>query len=237
MAMKLLPKSDILAAKASEQRQRIDEGARIARKVDAVRETLLTEERKLEEFRRKKVAEVDAQLSKLRGQRDALAGEVANLARQRKEMLKPLDREWAEVTRAKEKAKHDTENAQAALGEARREAKEAKDAIREAGDALSRALLKEEKWREKLESACVADDAAQERLRSATEVHEDAEELRRNMEIELAHRDADSAARERGITMREDNLAAAEKELENGWRLLRDREATFERRITRAKSQ
>jgi hypothetical protein len=235
MPMKLLPKSDILAAKADEQRQKADEGARIARRVDAVRDTLAREEKTLEEFRRRKVSEIDAQITARRTERDTLKNEVSQLAKQRKELQKPLDREWEEVKKARLKAEDEAANARIMLAEAHREGKEAKDAIRKAGDALARALAKEEIWREKLESACQADELAQGRLRHATEIQEDAEEMRRLMEAELARRDEDSAVRERGVTMREANLEAGESELAQGWKLLEDRKAAFERRITRAK--
>lgn len=237
MAMKLLPKSDVLAARVDEQRRKADEGARIAKRVDAVRETLLTEESKLEEFRRRKVAEIDADITSRRSERDGLKSEVARLAKERKALLEPLNREWAEVASAKEKARADASEARDRLAEAHREQKSAREAVRKSSDALARALAKEEARREALCAADASAEAARAHLQVASQVEAGVREMAEKLRAELASRDAECAARERGVTMRETSLQSAESELAKGWELLEDRKASLGREITRRSKQ
>ncbi len=237
MAMKLLPKSDVLAARADEQRRKADEGARIARRVDAVRETLLTEEAKLEEFRRRKVAEIDADIASRRSEREGLKAEVSRLTRERKALLEPLDRERAEVADAKEKARADASEARDRLAEAHREQRSAREAVKKSSDALARALAKEGARREAMLAADADAEAARGHLEMAARVEAGVREMAEKLRAELASRDAECAARERGVTMRETSLQSAEAELAKGWRLLGDREAKLGRSITRLSKQ
>lgn len=232
--MKLMPKSDLQAAKAAQRRQDIDAGVKLAKRVDATRETLAIEEKKLEEFRVRKVKEIDAEIQPLTTERDLLKSEVSELKSERKRLLIPLDKEWAEVREAKLQAEQDIANAQSLFATAQEADRQAKVAVRKAGDTLSRALTKEERVRASLASAASAEKEAKSRLRKAQQVEAKAIKLAEDGELEFASRDNAYALKERGLILREANLKEGEAELANGWKLLNDRKAMLERNINRA---
>ncbi len=236
MTMNLMPKSQIQAAKAAERKQDIDAGVKLAKRVDAARETLIIEEKRLEEFRIRKVKEINAEINPLEKERDSLKGEIDRLKQERKELLIPLDKEWSEIRVAKSQAEHVTTNAQSLFKTAQEADRQAKIAVGKAGDALARALTKEERVRESLLSAATADKEAKVRLKNAERLEAKAIKLAEEGEREFATRDNSYALKEQGLILREANLTESEAELAKGWKLLNDRKATFERRITRAKT-
>lgn len=236
MPMKLMPKSDVQAAKAAQKRQDIDAGVKLARRVDVTRETLLVEEKKLEEFRVKRVKEIHEETSQLERERDDLKKEVEGLKNDRKQLLIPLDKEWAEVREAKRKAAQETTNAQSLLATAQEADRQAKIAVRKASDTLARALTKEERVRDSLATAASAEKEAKSRLRNAEKVEAKAIKLAEEGEREFAARDNAYALKENSLILREANLKEGEADLAKGWKLLEDRKRTFERRITRAKT-
>ncbi len=234
--MKLLPKSEAQAATAAKQRQDIDAGVKLAKRVDATRETLLIEEKKLEEFRTRRVKEINDEITPLETELGALKTEVSALKRERIELQKPLDKEWAAVREAKKQATHDTANAHSLLATAQEADRQARQAVRKASDTLARALTKEERVRDSLVSAHSADKESKERLKNARKVENEAIRLVEEGEREFTTRDNAYALKEHGLILREANLIESEADLAKGWKLLNDRKAAFERRITRAKT-
>ena len=96
--MKLLPKkSDIDKAKANERKQEIDSGIALAKKVDALREAKLQEEKSLREWRegsiRKVQEEIDSYIETMR----SLKKQVDAAFEQRNKLLEPLNKEWEEL--------------------------------------------------------------------------------------------------------------------------------------------
>lgn len=236
MPMKLLPKSEAQAAKAAQKRQDIDAGVKLARRVDVTRETLLIEEKKLEEFRVRRVKEINAEIEPLERELGTLKKDVDTLKQERKELQIPLDKEWAEVRVAKKQALHDTANAQSLLATAHEADRQAKQAVRKAADTLARALTKEERVRDSLASAATAEKDAKAALRNAEKVEAKALKLAEEGERDFLSRDNAYALKENGLILREANLTESEADLAKGWKLLEDRKRTFERQITRAKT-
>ena len=99
--MRLLKKSEVTQKKAQARKQEIDEGVKIAQKVDAVRNTLAEEEANLDKFRTESVKNIKAELAPLEEKRDGLKKEVQELERTREQLLIPLTEEWEEVETAK----------------------------------------------------------------------------------------------------------------------------------------
>lgn len=75
-APKLLDKKIISASLADEQRREIDKGLKIAKAIDALRETLGEEEQKLERFRTETVLKVQIEIDSLLQQRNNLLKEL-----------------------------------------------------------------------------------------------------------------------------------------------------------------
>lgn len=235
MSMRLMPKSEVAAKTANLKRQEIEAGVKIARRVDAVRDTLLEEEKKLEAFRVKRLKEIHAELDPLENRVRDLKKEVPDLEDRRKAALKPVDDEWKVVREAKNKASHDQETANTLLITSSEADKQAKEAVRKAGNLLVSAKTKEDRADQ------LATDAANDRaeaklaLEHAQEVEATSVRLASEVEADLLARDNAFALKENGLILRESNLTEGEADLANGWKLLRDREAKLERNIKRAK--
>jgi len=104
MAMKLLSKTEVIAVKAQERLVEVQEGLKVARKVDALREAAAKEETSLELFRSETLKKIHEEIKSVTDTRDALKEEVRQLEQDKKEALKPLDAAWQEVNVAKDTA-------------------------------------------------------------------------------------------------------------------------------------
>ena len=108
--MRLMPKSAVTKANADAKRKEIDEGLKLAKRVDGLRKTVASEEQSLEKFRASTVANIKAEITPLEEKRDSLKKEVEELQRTRAELLLPLDEAWEEVELKQkeiEKKEHD----------------------------------------------------------------------------------------------------------------------------------
>lgn len=235
MSIRLLPKSEIAVAKASVRQKEIEEGSKLARSVDRIREVRAQEDEALQKFRRESIKKIHAEIQTYSIERDHLKTEVAKLKKERQEALKPLDRERAEIAKERERAAKECEAARIKSIEAQEAEKQAKKAVKQASDALARAATKDELAGSKLRRASNLEKEAEHTLDDAKKVRELAIQLELDVREELTHRDKEVAARELGCTMREANLKDGEAELAKGWALLEDRKATLERQIKRAK--
>lgn len=90
MTTRLLPKSEVLAAKNAERKREIDEGAALAKKVDALRQTSLEEEAKLSIFREKNVREASDAIKRKIAEHDCIQKKVEQLEKRKIEALKPV---------------------------------------------------------------------------------------------------------------------------------------------------
>lgn len=99
--MKLLSKNEVERLKSSERKQEIDEGIKIARKIDELRNTLGKEESNLSKFRDQTIKLVKSDLDDLISKRDSLQKETDNLTIKKEELLKPYTEEWEEISRFK----------------------------------------------------------------------------------------------------------------------------------------
>ena len=235
MSMRLLPKNEIQEAKATAKRQESDEGLRLAKRIDRLRETYAEEEASLEKFRVRTIAQIHEETTPLIEKADGLRKEIVSLEAKRKELLEPLDKEWAELAEAKKQFNHDLEEANQRTITIEERERAAKKAVKQASDALARAATRDEVSREKHKVAIEAEKKATKALKHAEKVENDALNLSAAMEAELTHRDMEAAARERGVTMKEATLREREAELASGWKLLEDRKALFEKRFTNPK--
>ena len=100
--MKLLPKIKINERVNEEKRQNILAGVFLAKKVDALREELLTLQKDRDLFITGSQQVINDSLSSLQQKQDSLSKEIKELEVKRKELLKPLDDKWAEVNELQE---------------------------------------------------------------------------------------------------------------------------------------
>lgn len=104
--MRLLSKNEIVLKKGDERKLEIEEGAKLARKIDVLRETVAKEEANLTKFRDASLRNIRIELDKLAQDKAFLIEEVQSLKAQRHELLAPLDStlatEWERVNKERE---------------------------------------------------------------------------------------------------------------------------------------
>lgn len=95
--MRLLSKPEIDTRKSIERKQSVDEGLKIAKSIDRLREARANEESSLEKFRHEILQAIMSDIKVKTGEKAALEAEVITL-RQEAEILRiPLDSEWEKV--------------------------------------------------------------------------------------------------------------------------------------------
>ena len=87
--MKLLPKSDIAKAKSVDKQREIDEGMKLAKRVDSLREVAAAEEASLKKFRSETLGAINTEITANATKRDELTQEVQSLE-ERKEDRKSV---------------------------------------------------------------------------------------------------------------------------------------------------
>lgn len=100
--MKLLPKKiDIEKARLEERKRQIDEGIHLAKKIDALRQTALSEEKALREWRKNSLAAVQKEIDDYIIVKENLRVQTEEAEVHRKKLIEPLDKEWEEINRIK----------------------------------------------------------------------------------------------------------------------------------------
>ncbi len=95
--MKLLSKQEVSQQKAIERKLEIDEGGKIAKRVDTLRRTYSEEEAKLLKFRDQSLAQLRKDIGDLDNQKAALEITIVELETKRAELKKPLTQEWKKL--------------------------------------------------------------------------------------------------------------------------------------------
>lgn len=95
--MKLLEKNKIIALKNQERAVEVNEGYKLAKKVDSLRQTYADEQKNLINFRNETTRKVKEEIAVVFKQRDDLKEEVYSLMEEKKELLIPLDEQWDKV--------------------------------------------------------------------------------------------------------------------------------------------
>lgn len=101
--MKLLEKRAIAIDLGRQKKIEIDAGLELARKIDALREQLQTEQGNLRRFREESVAAIQKEIDAYVYQKDILKYELKDLAQKKAVLSIPLDAAWAELERNKRK--------------------------------------------------------------------------------------------------------------------------------------
>lgn len=234
--MRLLDKNEVNRRKNLEKRVEIDEGLKLARKVDSLRKTSLEEESKLGKFRDSTTKIVQKEIDGLIDRRNILADEVEILeTKKREEFTLKFGIELDKI-KAKEKLLND-KFYQLLENEDTLKAKDIQLQISQENMAVERRTLADNKIR--------ADDnlrITEDSKKKASEILEEAEDEAELIKGEIAKKIKNLNIREEVIASQErDNRIKieyiAEKELEfiDRERVLKDRYATLERTLKRLK--
>lgn len=231
--MRLMAKSDIDKAKAAAQRQSIDEGLKLAKRVDALREVSAAEEASLERFRSETLKVIHAEITEVTEKRDTLKKEVADLEALKVELQKPLDEEWVRlysyeqvVMLREDDVKVKEMEVLGKLTEADNLRIEAQKHLLESETAHHLSLIK-------LKEASTKEGEAFATFKEADKKLVEAERIRAKADSEFTAKEKELADREQRVIMAEANLKTRNKELTNAEKRLRDREAMLERNLKR----
>jgi chromosome segregation ATPase len=233
MPIKLLPKHEVTRLQANERRVSIEEGLKLARRVDALRETIANEEASLASFRVSTLKAIHQETAEATKERDLVLSQVLSLRKELQEGHSSLDTRTSELELVKE-------------------ALEARETVLNkriaALDKLAIAVDKREKASNTLQNRLknawkVIDDMGKESAAQLEEAKTALQTTRKqidamsatviDVENQLRNADIGIASRERDVTIKEERLNNKENELRKAEILLRDREQTLEREFNR----
>jgi len=99
-APRLLDKRTINTSVANEKKQLIETGLKLARSVDALRETKVEEEGRLDTFRKETIKVVQQEIDQFIAKRESLREEVRKAEEELKVLKLPLNPEWEKIKEA-----------------------------------------------------------------------------------------------------------------------------------------
>lgn len=233
--IKLLTKREIDTKKSIERKSEIDEGVKLSRRVDSLREIQAEEQASLEKFRAETVAGIHKEIVQETNMRDTLHAEVVKLERRREDALRPLDKEKSELATLEKEAL--VRNDVLTKREQRLFQNEviAQSVAEELVNEKKRSDDREARTRKLLVDAQNVSEQAEEERAESVNIREKATLFRENVEKELRERDTQLASKERGITLKESALSLKEEELRIKEIQLTDMRATLERAFKRLK--
>lgn len=212
--MQLLDKKTITQQKNLERKLEIDEGIKLANKVDKLRQTAAEEETKLYKFRDESIKQVKKEIQDLVDRKESLKTEVEVLDATRAALMEPLDESW-KIYDAK---KLELENIEIVLLEKRElldsDTVEYQKSLADLKLEESRIAVKKEEINSLLTEAVTTRSTAKEELRSTREQSSKILENSEIREKEVMTRELNVASKERDIINKEEQLKKDRRELD-----------------------
>lgn len=233
--MQLLKRSTVQTEVSNQRQKQIDEGLRIAQKVDALRQTLGELEQQQAKFLAGMEKELEERTQPLVKKIASLQKDIEDLEEKRKLLLEPIDSKWVAVN-AKES---ELEETQTLLEKKTSEIIFREERVTDLGIELKNRLFKVKTRERELDKTI---RTASEELYIAQEKHIEAQKAKdasdqysKESKQELFTREADVAVREREVKMLQNHTIDRERELDERETLIKDREDTLERELNRRK--
>lgn len=235
--MNLLPKKEIDLQKSSERKMEIDQGASLAKKVDALRELAAKEQQNLIRFRNESLGKVQVEIAELLAERDGISRDIESLRSDRTKLSKPLKGEWIEVRKANSQL--DSLNEAMAQKSKALELKERE--LSEANEEISRIGRQVREKSGQIEKILSDVDLERQNLQRYVSESE-GKVLKKHDELtqrthEMDSREATLASREREVEIAQRHLDMETKDIINQRILLADREGQLERELLRQKNK
>lgn len=235
--MRLLAKSEIDSKKALARKQEIDEGLKISRRVDTLRETVAQEEAALEAFRRKTIAAINAQITAVSDILNDLRREVKELEEKRVKALEPIDTAWETLLKSQQEHTLSVVSLEMRQEVYFEQSKELQARITETTQELERIQTLKKQTEEALQEAVENKADTEASMAYTRDLEHKTEELRVEVMGDIKERDAVCAARERDISIKDESLLIREEAIRKAQILLDDQNAMLERDITRFMKQ
>lgn len=222
--MRLLSKSDVTTAKAQERKRDIDEGLKVARRIDSLREIATNEEKSLQEFRKRTLEAIHADISTESAKLDVLRSEIGGLEERKRIALIPIDEEREKLDGIREMLDERTTDLDKRETAVKQMEVSATAFNKLAQDNLSSANTIEAEARKAFDNASKTSQEAQTAMQTAILFRTDAETFKRESEQRLEQRESQIKATEARQKNRDKAQDERERELNNRESFVRDRE-------------
>lgn len=213
MSVKLLPKSAIAEQKAKAQRREIEEGMKVATRVDGLRQTYAKAEQELEAWRAATLASIGEEIRKLDEKKERLSADINVMQSKCDRMMSEISTKRRELAQFEKSLRTWEKN----IGD--REEKVLLDEL-EIAEAKSKAelYLSAQKDNERITANLLVEankkkNEAQDTLETARKVQEKAYSDKKDIEAEMSLREFSIKTKEQEILKKEMQLDEREKEL------------------------
>ncbi len=235
MPIKLLSKQEINQRQANQKRVEVDQGRKLANRVDTLRELAAQEEVSLASFRAKTLKAINAETEQAAKERGEMLAQVKTLREEIQIGLKPIEK--AEIAL---KAKlNDIKEREDQIKQRTKLIKVKEDDIKNDFQKINAIQLRLTYIQNRLEEMYLD---AEDQLNRAEIIFENAELKKRELDLweknlreELFAKDINVASRERDITIKEERVQKQHEALNERELQLIDREQTLEREFKRLK--
>lgn len=233
--MKLLTKRELDLAKTKDRKLEIDEGAKLAKRVDVLRETHSQEERNLKQWREQAIPIVRKEIDDLLAQKTSLQSAVTAYREELAVERIPLDKQWEQVREREAENEAAREKLALGFGVLEREREENERASARLDVRERKVQNTEWKVEEILEESDKMRAEAKEVLLEAKKKRDDASKLEVDVNEKLASRERDILTREKSLEYEMDFIKKSKKEISRQFSRLKDRYAMLERDKKRIK--
>lgn len=231
--MKLLTKQEIVREKSLERKNEIDEGVKLARRVDTLRQTVAKEEANLNKFRDESLKILRNDLETLQKQKEVLVSQINELDEQKRILRIPLDSEWVKVETRKKEIQTDQELLNEKVSNLLQKEQNYALNIREL-------LIEQERTKDERSKASQNLIKSSENLAFSEKIISETQAKRKENDEyfaqknkELLSREAQIAISERELKLKEDQIDKERSGLITRTILIQDREQTLERELKR----
>lgn len=233
--MRLLPKQEVNLRQAQQKKAEIDEGLKLARRIDSLREIAAQEEASLASFRSSTLKTIQEDIKKVENERNAVKKEVSDLRKELEEGTHRLDEREKQLTEYSESLQNLEITLNNRVQGLKTLAAKLKDQSKQSSDYYNRILFAYKIITEVRRETESTYTEAKTYSELATKRYDEVKNLSDAVEQELRIRDIAVASKERDLTIREERLAKTADELRKKAILLEDREQTLERELVRIK--
>lgn len=233
MAIKLLPKSEINRLKGVEKKIEIDEGMKLAKRIDGLREVMAETESSFEKFRVTRLSQIHEEITQELQKNEQLKQENKSLEETRARLKVPLDKEWERVNEESSSLQQFLSRVVEREQNVDKREEDVSNSEKECSEILTQAKNKNSVADRYIADAVYAKESATLLLEKAQKIETAALDLEKNVNVDLVHRTEIVSKREEDVTIRETDALSSQKEIEESWKLLKDRMATFERTLKR----
>lgn len=231
MPIRLLPKSDVAKAKALDRQKEVQEGMKLAKRVDNLREVAAREEESLTKFRVNTISLLKKEIDEKVTERDFLEDTNKVLREERMRLEAPLDltQAWDRVKNEQEAVEEWREDVllrEISLTERENNVRDTEKGFK----GREQEIRNNEDWtRQALTKAENDSNVARDAVKEAEETKMRIKHQERQQNVVVAQKNQEIATIEEGLSFREEEVEKDKADIINQRKFLADQRATLER--------